>query len=159
MNDFRLRKFISSLFLCVAGVGAVCLALLIATAAYRAGQEILHAPSVALAQGQFNCPNSTVFNLAAGGNTQILAATAGNMQICHISFSTTAAEDVKLTVGSGANCGTGTADATGLYKSVQSMALDFGYWGAVQNGVGQAFCLNQSAAQALGGVVIWGRVQ
>lgn len=102
------------------------------------------------------CNNQALFNLSGSGNTQIVALSGAlTIRICHISFSTTAAEDVKLTRGTGSNCATGTADVTGLYKSVQSMALDFGPFSPLLGAASGAICLNQSAAQALGGIVLY----
>lgn len=101
------------------------------------------------------CSLQLPFNLTAAGNTQIIPAGSGVLRVCHISFSTTAAEDVKVTQGTGANCATGPADVTGLFKTVQSMALDFGNDSPLRSGANQALCLNQSAAQNLGGVVIY----
>lgn len=101
------------------------------------------------------CSQQLPFNLTAAGNTQIIPAGSGVLRVCHISFSTTASEDVKITQGTGANCATGPADVTGLFKTVQSMALDFGNDSPLRSGANQALCLNQSAAQNLGGVVIY----
>ena len=51
------------------------------------------------------------------------------------------------------NCAAGPTDLTGLYKGVNSMALDL--FGALVAPAGQAVCLNQSVAQATGGVVVY----
>ncbi len=97
----------------------------------------------------FACTNQASFNLSGSGDTQIIAASGSTtIRICHISFSTTATEDIKVTRGTGSNCGTGTADVTGLYKSVQSMALDFRNTSPLKGAASGAICLNQSAVQA-----------
>ena len=105
------------------------------------------------------CTQQQLFNLAAAGNTRIInAGGTGTVHICEISFSTTAAEDIKITEGTGTNCGTGSADVTGLYKSVQSIVLDPQVTAAISTQTaGDDVCLNQSAAQALGGLVVFAK--
>ena len=108
---------------------------------------------------QTGCTLQQLFNLAASGNTRIInAGGTGTVRICEISFSTTAAEDIKLTEGTGTNCATGLADVTGLYKSVQSMVLDPQASAPIAaQTAGHDICLNQSAAQALGGLVVYAK--
>lgn len=104
----------------------------------------------------YGCGSQASFNLSGSGDTQIIAASGATViRICHISFSTTAAEDVKVTRGTGANCATGTADVTGLYKNVSAMALDFGPFAPLTGAASGAICINQSVAQALGGIVMY----
>jgi hypothetical protein len=104
----------------------------------------------------FVCTNQAVFNLSTSGNHQIIALSGSTViRICHVSFSTTAAEDIKFTSGTGADCVTGTADVTGLYKSVQSLAFDFQPTAALRGPASAAICLNQSANQVLGGIVVY----
>lgn len=104
----------------------------------------------------FICTNQASFNLSGSGNTQIIAASGSTtVRICHISFSTTASEDIKITQGTGSNCGSGTADVTGLYKSVLGLALDFSPTAALRGSASQAICINQSLANATGGVVVY----
>lgn len=112
------------------------------------------------AQEQFNgstwdrgfvCASSAFVNMAASGNLQIVAASGSTIiRICHISMSTTAAEDFKLTTGTGANCAAGTADLTGLYKSVQAFDFEYTQAGTLRTAAGKALCVNQSANQATG---------
>ena len=102
------------------------------------------------------CTNQALFNLSGSGNSQIIALSGTtSVRICHISFSTTASEDVKLTQGTGANCGGATADLTGLYKSVLALALNFDSAALLTGTSGDAICINQSNSQALGGIVIY----
>ena len=111
------------------------------------------------AAAQAACTLQAAITLSGSGNTRIInAAGTGTVRICHISFSSTAAEDIQFTEGTGTNCGTGTANISGLYKSVQSMALDF-QTGApmTTQTLGDDVCLNQSAAQATGGIVIYAK--
>jgi hypothetical protein len=106
---------------------------------------------------QFICASQAVFNLSGSGATQIIALSGTTViRICHISMSTTATEDIQIEQGTGSNCGTNNAAITGLYKSVQSMALDFTPQESLRTTTGgRAVCINQSASQALGGVVIY----
>ncbi len=99
------------------------------------------------------CTSQAAFNLSGSGNTQIIAAGAGTIHVCHISLATAAPEDIKLTSGTGANCATGTADVSGLYKTISALALDT--LGALVAPANAALCLNQSAVQATGGIVIY----
>jgi hypothetical protein len=102
------------------------------------------------------CPKSAPISLSATGNTQIVALSAGQItQICHISFSTVAPEDFQLTYGTGANCagGGGPTVLSGLYKNALTVALDL--FGTLIVPTGQALCLNQSVAQATGGLVTY----
>ena len=106
----------------------------------------------------FFCDNTQPFNITASGNTSIIptGGASGNLvRVCHISFSTTAAEDIKFVQGGGANCATVPADVTGVYKSVQSMALDLSNGSPMTYSAPNGLCINQSAAQLLGGVVIY----
>lgn len=104
----------------------------------------------------FVCTNKATFNLSGSGDTQIIAASGSTViRICHVSLSTVAPEDIKFTQGTGANCVTGPADLTGLYKSVTALAFDFTPQGALRSSASQAVCINQSVAQATGGVVIY----
>jgi hypothetical protein len=104
----------------------------------------------------FVCTNRATFNLSGAGDTQIIAASGTTIvRICHISLSTVAPEDIKFTQGTGANCVTGPVDLTGLYKQVTALAFDFGSVGALRGTASQAICINQSVAQATGGVVIY----
>jgi hypothetical protein len=100
------------------------------------------------------CNLQALFNLSGSGNTTIVTGTASQLiRVCHISFSTASPEDIKLTSGTGTNCGTGGADVTGLYKSVNGLALDLG--GVLTAPSGANLCINQSASQALGGIVTY----
>lgn len=105
------------------------------------------------------CTLQAPITLSGSGNTRIInAGGTGTVRICEISFSTTAAEDIQITEGTGTNCGTGTLNVTGLYKSVQSMVLDPQVTAPITaQVVGDDICLNQSAAQALGGLVIYAK--
>lgn len=105
------------------------------------------------------CTLQQPINLSASGNTRIInAGGTGTVRICEISFSTTAAENIQITEGTGTNCGTGTANVTGVYQSVQSMVLDPQVTAPITaQTAGDDICLNQSMAQTLGGLVIYAK--
>lgn len=112
------------------------------------------APATDSAEIGCQSPQQALFNLASSGNTRVVTGTAAkSVRICHISFATTPGEDVKLTQGTGATCGTSTADLTGLYKSVAAIALDTVGTLIVTSGLD--LCINQTGTQALGGVVTY----
>lgn len=110
-------------------------------------------------QGVINsCTTFAAFNLSGSGNTQIVAASSTKkIIVCSLIFATGTPEDVKFTEGTGSNCAGGTADASGLYKSISAYAHDalgLPYTATASD----ALCINQSVAQALGGTV-WYRYQ
>lgn len=97
-----------------------------------------------------------IINLSSSGNTQIIPASGSNRtQICHISISFASAVDFKLTSGTGSNCGSGTADVTGLYKNTVAPALDFSPFSPLVSPASQAVCANISANVVGGGIVIF----
>ena len=102
------------------------------------------------------CDKQAAFNLSGSGDTEIIAASGvAVISVCHISLSTVTAEDLKLTQGTGLNCVNGNAAITGLYKNAAALALDFGAASPVVTAAGSALCLNQSAGQATGGIVVY----
>lgn len=106
----------------------------------------------------FVCNTATPLTLTASGNTEIVALTAlKSVRICHISLSGDSTVNVKLTTGTGANCGTGTADLTGFYNQAVSIALDFQQAAALRAPAGNAVCVNLSGASNWGGVVVYGK--
>lgn len=104
------------------------------------------------------CTLSAVIALTASGNTEIIAASGTTaIRICHISIAGPNVQDVRLTQGTGTNCGTGTSNLTGLYGSITSLAFDWGTGAALTATAGNAVCVNQSGANTTGGVVIYAR--
>ena len=73
--------------------------------------------------------------------------------MCHIDWATAAAESYFLGYGTGANCVTGPTPLTGVWPNIVTVALDL--FGSLIVPSGQALCLNQSAAQATGGLVTY----
>jgi hypothetical protein len=95
--------------------------------------------------------------LSAAGNTQIIAPSAGKVTfVCKILLATATAEDVRLTRGTGTNCGTGTVNVSGIMPSILTLAFDAD--GTLVLPSGQALCVNQSAAQAAGGIVTYAQL-
>jgi len=113
---------------------------------------------VVLSNDLINGCTKNFFNLAASGNTQIVAAVAAqNIYICDLEFSTGTPENFKLTEGTGVNCATGTADSTALMQNISAWSLTPG--GGVTASrttatTADALCANQANAQAAA-VTIW----
>lgn len=108
---------------------------------------------------EYSCTNSAPISVSGSGNTQILALTASAViRICHISWSVSdgSALGVKLTTGTGSNCGTGTADLTGLYTS-PGVALDFGTSAALRGPTSAALCMNLASGVAVGGTLVYAK--
>lgn len=104
----------------------------------------------------FACKNQALFNLSSSGNTQIIPASGSTItRICSLSFASSTTMDLKITQGTGVNCGTATADVTGLYKNILTADFEWGPAQPVTSGAGNAVCLNQSAANTTGGIVIY----
>lgn len=105
------------------------------------------------------CTSQGIIQFTAGGagSTRIIQAAGGGRRIlvCHLSVALSAAADVIVERGTGANCATGNTDLTGAYENVVTLALDFGYWSALRTTVDNDVCLNVSAATTVGGVVIY----
>jgi hypothetical protein len=105
----------------------------------------------------FVCTNSAAISLSASGNTQIIALSGSTaIRVCHISLAMASTVDLKLVRGTGTNCGTGSADMTGVYKSVGSLALDFpAASGGLRVTAGNALCVNLGSAVTGGGLVVY----
>lgn len=100
------------------------------------------------------CAQSVPISTAGAGTSQIIALSGTTIiRICHISLSWDAAVDWRIVQGTGANCGTGTANLTADYQNITSIALDFGTDGAVRSAAGSAVCITQAGAGNSGGVV------
>lgn len=104
----------------------------------------------------FACTNQAAIVLTASGNTQIIAASGSTtIRICHFSLASDTVQNIKITRGTGTNCGTGTADITGLYYGVTALAFDFTPAAAFRGAASGAICINQSVTGNAGGVVIY----
>jgi hypothetical protein len=98
------------------------------------------------------CTNSLPFDTGVAVLKEIVPAVAGKLvRVCHISLSTSPAENVWISQSVGAACAGGTAALTGTYIGITGFALDLN--GAMLTGVGKALCIEQSVAQATGGLI------
>jgi hypothetical protein len=105
---------------------------------------------------KLGCVSQAAITLTASGITEIIPLSGSTIiRICHISMGAASALDIKLVRGTGANCATGTADVTGLYRSVTSLSLDFGPDAPLLGAAAGAICVSQSAAVNTGGVVVF----
>ena len=85
---------------------------------------------------------------ASTGNIQIVAADSnGSRTICMISFNADTVGNIKFTTGTGTNCGTGTADFSGLWYSATGLVMP-----SFTLPSGLALCVNFSATVNAGGV-------
>jgi len=143
-----------------AGTSSVPIQGAAASGSALAGNPVLQALSDGTnAQSALTCDRAKpiITNLSGSGNTQIFAGTvAQNIYVCDIEFSTGTPEDFKYTEGTGANCGTGTADATALMKNISAWSLTpaGGYGSLITQTTGDSLCANQANAQAAG-VTVW----
>lgn len=105
------------------------------------------------------CTSQAAIVITGSGNTQIIAASTGlTPVICSVRVAAETATNLKLTRGTGTNCGTGTADITGLYYQVLTLkeGSDASPVLGAQSG---AVCINSSAAVNIGGLVMYKYVQ
>lgn len=101
-----------------------------------------------LYNSQYSCTLQGTLSSSTSGNQQLIAASgAFTIRICTIDFSTTIPENVSITSGTGANCGTGTATVKAITSAV---AFDFepGQLAPINGGAGNAVCINPANAQA-----------
>lgn len=104
------------------------------------------------------CNLQAAIAVTASGLSQLIALTSNSeIRVCHVSMSGDAAVNVKFSTGTGSACGTGTADLTGLYYGVNSLALDFGPASNLRVPTSQALCVSLSGAANWGGVVIYSK--
>jgi hypothetical protein len=98
------------------------------------------------------CPNSAAIALTSSGLTQILALSAGKViTVCHISAGFASGVNFQLEYGTGAACGTGTTAETGVFQSVQGIALDVPF----SLPASQALCVNLGSSVTGGGLLIY----
>jgi hypothetical protein len=97
---------------------------------------------------QFSCTRQGTFGSSSSGDQQIIALSGGtNIRLCTIDFSSSIPEGVKIDVGTGANCGTGTTTLRS-YTSVTAFDFEWGPLTALLGGSGNAICINPAVAQA-----------
>lgn len=109
-------------------------------------------------QTEFQCDQQAAFDLTGSGNTEIVPLTGGQtIRVCHVSLAAASALDLRFTRGTGTNCGTGTANVSGLYRNITALALDPTNKAPMRSASGEALCINQSAAVNSGGIVIFAK--
>lgn len=102
------------------------------------------------------CTLSATFDTSTSGNTSLIALSGSTViKVCHLSATSATSVDLKLTQGTGATCGTGTADLTGLYQGILAVAFDFGPMGSLVATAGNRVCLNLSAAVRTTGTIVY----
>lgn len=92
----------------------------------------------------------------AAQSVQLVAAVASQkIYVCHASFATSAASSIKLTEGTGTNCGTGKASVTGAYPLAANggVVLPFGINPLEITTAADALCIESSAAATVAGVI------
>ena len=102
------------------------------------------------------CALQAPLSLSAVGNTEVIPAVAGqSIRVCAFYWNSATAQDIQITAGTGAHCGTGTVSITGLFRQAASLSLSpaFGFRAAP----GQALCVNQGAAVNSGGIILYDR--
>lgn len=114
-------------------------------------------------EASFACAQSAVIEIAGAGTVQIVAPVSRRIvRICHLSLAFDGATNIQIIRGTGATCGTGTANMTGNYRNLTSLTLDFGNKAALRtpNGNslappadGDGVCIVTSGAVNGGGVV------
>lgn len=101
------------------------------------------------------CTLKAVIDASVTGNLEIVPVSGSlTPYICHLSFSMDTAVNVKLTRGTGTDCGTGTADITGPYQNVLALSLDRDI-SPIAGAASGAICLNTSGASTVGGIVLY----
>jgi hypothetical protein len=103
------------------------------------------------------CTQSAAIELApaAIGTQQIVALTAGQtIRVCGIVLANSAAADIRLVQGTGANCVAGPVNITGTLRNVLSW-VDGWQSNPLTLASAQALCLNSSAAVNIGGLILY----
>jgi hypothetical protein len=99
--------------------------------------------------------SNAAVSVSSSGLTQILAASAGKViTIYHISLGFASGVNFQLEYGTGAACGTGTTALTGVYQTVQGIALDVPFTVPVS----QALCVNLGSGVAGGGLLVYTQI-
>ncbi len=104
------------------------------------------------------CTNSVAYDTSSSGLTQLVGLTSTQLiRICHWSGTPASAIDVKLVRGTGSNCGTGTADLSGLTQQTLAFAFDFGPDSPLIAAASNAVCISLSGAVRTTGTVTYAK--
>lgn len=93
---------------------------------------------------EFTCPNSAVVNVTAAATTQLVALSGStNIRVCSVAITMSAAGTAQFVSGTGANCGTGTANVTGAFTLATGtpLALSAANGSLFRAGASNALCL------------------
>lgn len=100
------------------------------------------------------CTLSAVISTSATTTLLVTGASSKKVRICNLQLTPASAVDVQLVQGTGATCGTGTSNLSGLLSSVT--ALDtFNPAAPLIGASGNSVCLSLSSGVASGGTVIY----
>jgi hypothetical protein len=103
-----------------------------------------------------SCTLSTVFDISASGNTQVIAPLSGKViRVCHWSFTTTVAQNAQLVYGTGSNCATGGTNLSGLNQSVLAVAFDWGPDAPLLAASSSALCVSLSSSTRTTGTITY----
>lgn len=105
------------------------------------------------------CDQSAVISGATAATAAIAAASTGKrVVVCGFTVTGGGATSFKLVYGTGATCGTGTADLTGAMELGDNTSIGFGDGlSTIRTPVSQALCWVNSAAVQISGVVSYGQ--
>jgi hypothetical protein len=101
------------------------------------------------------CDTPLAATVSTSGNTQLIAASGSTViHLCEVIFTTTDLESVKLTSGTGSNCGTGTADLTPAFPNTNGGSFVAPFQ-SIPVPSGKALCFNQTVAQSTGIFILY----
>lgn len=104
---------------------------------------------------EITCSSTVIVDDSTSGTVQQIALSGTNkIRLCKMTLTTAAGVNVQLVYGTGVNCGTGTANLTGLYQTASTIAED---WvadrSALTTPAGQAVCLVLGGATRTTGTI------
>ena len=106
------------------------------------------------------CGTSVAISTAAASTISLVAETAlQRISVCSFVLNGAGATTAKFVRGTGATCGTGTADVTGAMKLIDGSSIPHGDGSGVvfRLPVGERLCLTNSAAIQVSGVLTYAK--
>lgn len=100
------------------------------------------------------CTTSAPITLTGSGDTRIIVG-SNTTRICYLQLAAASAVGIKITRGTGTNCGTGTADVTGVFQNVTTLELPMPNPTTLRIASSNDVCINLSSAVNVGGVVVY----
>lgn len=114
---------------------------------------------------EVNCTNSVVINSTSAATTQLVALSAGTqVHVCGFlvnQVGAATAPTFKFVQGTGTNCGTGTADLTGVITGAATagvpatVAFGNGQGAILRTAVGGALCITTTTTEPQRGVLLY----